>query len=214
MSSRGCCPGLGRPSGSRPPSAPERRDDQITLAFQKRSLEAQSPINYLWRTKMLLSTIGLTSRLRLLAFDSKATERPSPEIDAKREASSPTAPLGPLARLINWVVSVCRSRTKTSVTPFPSTALRLLASDSKATKRPSAEIEGLDELPSPPGPVAPPVRLTSLISPVRRSRRKTFETPLLSKRLRLSASDWKATKRPSAEIEGRNESPSAATPLI
>src|SRR3954471_10458855 len=38
-SSSGCCPGPGRPSGSRLPPMPERRDGQTTLAVE-RSLEA------------------------------------------------------------------------------------------------------------------------------------------------------------------------------
>ena len=31
----GCCPGLGKPSGSRLPSMPDRRDSQTTLAFSR-----------------------------------------------------------------------------------------------------------------------------------------------------------------------------------
>jgi hypothetical protein len=56
-----------------------------------------------------------------------------------------------------------------------SSSLRLVALDSKATKRPSAEIDGLLELPSAPPPGAVPlVRETSVVVFAWVSRTKTL----------------------------------------
>src|SRR3989338_3109327 len=88
------------------------------------------------------------------------------------------------------------SRTKTSGAPFVSPATRLLASERKATKRPSELMAGseLVELPS-----APPVEIETRrvlraqpSSPRQVSRQKTSVTPLPSPATRLSASEANA----------------------
>ena len=82
-----------------------------------------------------------------------------------------------------------------------SSAERLSASDSKATKRPSPEIAGSREAPSPPAPAAPVARLAKVVTFVAASRTKTFVKPLLSSAEMLSASVSKATWSPLAELE-------------
>ena len=161
------------------------------------------------RTKMF-DIPSLSAVLRLLASELKATERPFPEIEGLAELSSPPTPL--VARLTNRVVPFLRSRTKMFDTPSLSSMLRLLASDWKATKRPSAEIDGWNELSSPPTPLV--ARLTNRVVPFLRSRTKMFSKLSLSLSLKLFALDSKATKRPSAEIEGNSELSSPPTPLV
>ena len=108
---------------------------------------------------------------RLPATEWKATKRPSAEIEASSDDASPPAPAGPLARLTNVVVFVCRSRTKTSgVSSFASSAVKFSDTEVNATKRPSAEIDGAAENPSPASPATPLARLTYVVVPVCRSR--------------------------------------------
>src|SRR5690242_2032904 len=88
---------------------------------------------------------------------------------------------------------------------FVSPGTRLRARDQKATRRPSAEIEGQRLRRSLCfGPPRRPleVTLTRLVSPVLRSRTKTSMARFASWRTRFEASETKATRRPSAEIEG------------
>ena len=92
--------------------------------------------------KQATPTTSLSSALRLSAREAKATNRPSAEIEGSREPRSAGAPDAAFARLTRVVVFLCRSRTKV---PATDSALRLWASDWKATKRPSAEIEGVSE---------------------------------------------------------------------
>jgi hypothetical protein len=103
--------------------------------------------------------------------------------------------------LTRLVVPVWRSRTKTSRSPFVSPPTRFEAPEMKATKRPSAEIEA----PKPPKSACTPavLTLTRLVVPVWRSRMKTSDSPFVSPPTRFEATDSKATKRPSAEIEGK-----------
>ena len=56
------------------------------------------------------------------------------------------------------------------------------------------------------------VTLSRSIAPVWRSYTKTSAQPLVSPGTRLVASLWKATKRPSAETEGKVENASASAP--
>ncbi len=150
-----------------------------------------------------------------------------------------------------------------SQAPFVSPATRLVASDVKATKRPSAEIDGAAGASRSPAsrrstrsrarraplPVAhedvlsrrscrPPrgwrrrtrrrrsgrrrrstgrrssrspaprrwTRSRARSCPSERSRTKMSQLPFVSPATRLEAWDWKATKRPSAEIDGRARS--------
>src|SRR5438445_6238564 len=76
---------------------------------------------------------------RLLALDRNATKRPSAEIGAAKLSPLACAPWE--LTLTRVVLPVLRSRTKTSPTAFVSPPTRLVAVESKATKRPSTEIE-------------------------------------------------------------------------
>src|SRR3954454_7991081 len=87
---------------------------------------------------------------RLPAWLEKVTNRPSAEISGNALLFFACAPLE--ATLARKVVSVARSRTNTSVRRLVSSATRFPAWDRKATRRPSAEIDGeeLDPEPWPP----------------------------------------------------------------
>ena len=104
----------------------------------------------------------MSSGCRFVAEDMKATKRPSAEIAGSVEPSLPLAPVAPLARLTSVVVFVCRSRTNTSTRARPSSSgWRFVAVESKATKRPSAEIARTrNESSFPLAPAAPDARLT------------------------------------------------------
>src|SRR5439155_797933 len=135
---------------------------------------------------------------RFEANEPKATKRPSAEIDGPPLMSFPSMPAE--LTLTRVVVPVSRSRTKTSETPFVSPPTRFEASETKATKRPAAEIDGslLSLFPSTPAELT----LTLVMVPVSRSRTKTSPVPFVSPPTRFEASDQNATKRPSAEIDG------------
>src|SRR5947208_4418361 len=107
------------------------------------------------------------------------------------------------ATLTRSVTPVSRSWTRTSSALFVSPLTRLEAKLPKATKRPSAEMDGLKE-PSLPW-VPSDATLTRSVTPVRRSCTKTSEPPLVSPLTRLEAKLSKATKRPSAEMDGLKE---------
>ena len=94
-----------------------------------------------------------------------------------------------------------------------SSGCRFEAPELKATKRPSAEIAGSEELPSPLAPVAPVARLTSVVVFACRSRTNTSVIASVSSGCRFEASDSNATERPSAEIADRMERPFALAPV-
>jgi hypothetical protein len=127
---------------------------------------------------------SLSSSLRLRAPETKATKRPSAEIDGVSEESSPAAPATPLARLTRVVVCVCTLRTKTSMN-WPSSSLRLSAAEANATNRPSAEIEAPPASSSPDTPAVPPARLTRT--------RSSFAARAGAARLTISASARSST---------------------
>jgi hypothetical protein len=108
------------------------------------------------------------------------------------------------ATLARVTAPVCRSWTKTSNAPFVSPRTRLLATDSNATKRPSALIAG-DSLP-PSAWVPSEATLTRVVVPLCRSWTKMSEQAkgqgLVSPGTRLEAVDQKAMKRPSPLIAG------------
>ena len=107
--------------------------------------------------------------LRFVARDSYATTVPFAEIDGSPESPFAGEPSG--ARLTSVVVSVTRSRTKTSAPRRRRPSLRFAARESKATyARPPARSRGSWSPPSAPAPAAPVARLTSFVSPVSRSR--------------------------------------------
>src|SRR5215216_1881256 len=87
-----------------------------------------------------MSPVKLVSGARLSEDDSKATKRPSRLIAGAVPPALASAP--PVATLTRVVVPVWRSRTKTSGFLFRSPETRFVASDEKATKRPSALIAG------------------------------------------------------------------------
>jgi len=104
-------------------------------------------------TKM--SIVPLVSpATRLLAKLSKATKRPSAERAGLALKPLPSTP--PLSVDTRCISPVCKSLTKMSKVLFVSPATRLLASLSKATKRPSAERTGWG---LPPLPCTPSVRV-------------------------------------------------------
>src|SRR2546423_4087858 len=158
---------------------------------------------------------------RLVAADWKATKRPSALIAGRvpgRSAwtagpgrfrpsfSSNENGVGP--RLTRVVVPSRRSRTKTSVWWFVSAGTRLVASELKATKRPSPETDGASLFPLPWSPVWP--TLTRSVVLPWRSDRKTSWAVLLSPGATPDASLEKVTKRPSAETDAEEADPSAA----
>src|SRR3954447_18153022 len=74
----------------------------------------------------------------------------------------------------------------------------------KATKRPSAEITGGSIRKLEPFAWAPEeLALTRVVLPVFRLRRKTSSKVFVSPGTMFEAEEVKATKRPSAEIEGK-----------
>src|SRR5437762_4951613 len=139
---------------------------------------------------------------RLVAYDSKATKRPSALIEGLPLEPLPSVPA--LLTLTRSVVPVHRSRTNTSCHPLVSPATRLVESEVKATKRPSALIAGpspvslLPRFPSFPALST----LTRSVVPVRRSWTNTSGRPLVSPGTRLDAPETKATNRPLALIDG------------
>ena len=103
--------------------------------------------------------------------------------------------------LTRVVMPVQRSWTKTSTLLLVSPATRLLASEEKATTRPSALMAGLDRMPMKPlGPLPSCPRLLTLtrsVLPVRRSRTKMSAVSFVSPGTRSVARDENATNRPS-----------------
>ena len=146
---------------------------------------------------------------RLVAVETKATKRPS--------ALMATTPLPPfpwfpvLSTLTRSVVPVCRSWTNTSEVPLVSPGTRLVDLELKATKRPLALIKGLSLSEFPWFP-APSTLMRSVI-PVCRSWTNTSDRPLVSPGTRLVARESKATKRPSALIDGGGVGPSGGGPI-
>src|SRR5262249_11274326 len=89
---------------------------------------------------------------------------------------------------------------------------RFEAREVKATKRPLAEIEGSSDARFPLAPPTPLARLTSVVVFVWGSRTNTSTSPSPSAGSRFEAEESKAT-RPSAEIVGWSDWPTALAPL-
>ena len=150
---------------------------------------------------------------RLEASESKATKRPSPLMAGRALLKFPWLPtLSTLTLVVATApgsskipsASVSRSRTNTSRKPLLSPGTRLEATDSKATKRPSALMAAAPKSPLKLLPCVPALStLTLSVSPVWRSWTKTSKTPLVSPATRLVAVEAKATKRPSPLMTGR-----------
>ena len=144
------------------------------------------------RRKTLMNAFR-SSGARLLADDSKATNRPEGERSGLPEVSLPGAPAAPLARLTSVTVAAAISRTNTFATLLSSSLERLFASDVKATRFPSPEMLGLTASPLAAAPLAPARLLTRVVVLATRSRTKMLLTRLSSSGDRLSAPDRKAT---------------------
>jgi len=133
---------------------------------------------------------------RLDAEKVKATNLPSAEMDGSKES--------PLSGLPLWVTDarlvVCatRSRTNTSCA-LGSPRTRFDASESKATNRPLAEIDGSEELPLPVRPLV--LTDTSRVVCATRSRTNTSTRCGLVLWTRFCASEANTTYRPSAEMD-------------
>src|SRR4051794_11203258 len=155
-----------------------------------------------------------TPAARLPAAETKATSRPSPEIDGAADGPSAAAPVAPAARLASVVVPAKRSRTYTAGTPGGTSAsdTRPGASETKATRRPSAEMTGSVDVPRATAPVAPLARLTRVVQPISRSRTYTLATRETLSADRFLASDTKATRRPSPDSDGATAEASADGP--
>ena len=160
-------------------------------------------------TKM--SALPLVSpATRLLARDVNATKRPSALMASIPLLLFPWVPS--LATLTRSVVSVTRSRTKTSNSSLVSPATRLLASELNATKRPSALMAGKRLCSSPSLPSL--ATLTRSVVPLSRSWTKTSSSKLMSPATRLLAMDVNATKRPSALMAAPLLSPFSWVPSL
>src|SRR5260370_20557666 len=116
--------------------------------------------------------------------------------------------------LTSKVAPFTRSRTNTSVKLLVSPATRSLALLSKSAKRPLVEIPTGKESPLPP-PVPAKLRLTSVVVPFVRSRKKTFilggnrsgMALLLLSRTRLFAVLANRTHLPSGLLIRSHETP-------
>jgi hypothetical protein len=99
-------------------------------------------------------------------------------------------------------------------TPLVSPVTRLVASEAKATKRPSALIAGSRLSPLPW--TLPLETLTRVVVPAWRSRTNTSNAPLVSPPTRSVAFEAKAMNRPSPLIAGRPPPvlPSEGTPAL
>src|SRR5579884_3565931 len=146
---------------------------------------------------------------RLSAADWKATNRPSPLIDGEALGWSDWPPEPTLTRT---VVARCRSRTKTSVRWFVSPGTRLVASEAKATNRPSADSAGVTLARLPWTPLVS--TLTRSVAPVVRSKVKTSVASLVSPGTSAVAPLAKATVWPSALTAGDDADPPLEIRLV
>ena len=141
--------------------------------------------------------------------ESNATKRPSAEIEAADGAAVGARQVA-VAHECRRVRPGCRARRRPRRCRV-ARCERLLASGLNATKRPSAEIERGRRGRCRWRRAGVP--LTSVVVAAWVSCTKKLLAASLSPGLRLSAFESKATKRPSAEIEGSKELPSAPAPL-
>src|SRR5690349_676521 len=101
-----------------------------------------------------MSETPFPSDKRLLASDQNATKRPSPLIEGPKLGPSGAAP--PATTDAFRSVSACTSKTKMSLySSFVSPGIRLVASELKATNRPSALTAGDPDRPLEGVPLTP-----------------------------------------------------------
>src|SRR5882724_8723780 len=174
---------------------------------ETRTVEGVQPVapRQVSRTKTS-SVVLVSNATKLLAPELKATKRPSLLMPLPKLLPLAWVPsLATETRTVEGVQPVALrqvSRTKMFEAALVSPATRSLAPDSKATKRPSGLIEKLE----PPPPAWVPSLATETrtvegvqpVAPRQVLRTKMSEAALVSPATRLLASDWKATKRPSA----------------
>jgi hypothetical protein len=132
-------------------------------------------------------------------------------IDGKRLELFPCAP--PVATLISSVVPSWRSRTKMSWKLFTSPPTRSGAEESKATKRPSAVIDGAELSPCASAPAVE--MLTRVVLAASRSRTK-MSLDWLTSSSTSGASDSSATYRASelSELHPLSHGPKASLPSL
>ncbi len=158
-------------------------------------------------TKMSFASF-VSSSARLPAPEAKATSVPSAEMLGANENESASAPSG--VTETRTVVASVRSWTNTSVVPLVSLSTRSVAVESKATRSPSAEIDGFRPGADASSPSeATDTRTVVLVS---RSCTKTSCVPLVSPSTRFDAVETKAIAEPSSLITGPRLGPLAAVP--
>src|SRR5262245_36796679 len=137
---------------------------------------------------------------KVVPRDENATYRPSPEIEGSLLSLFPgTLGADSDTILMHFPTVAFISRTKACRAPG-ATAVRLVAEDSKATQRPSADTTGFSLSPSvgtPPTPME-----TSSVTPVSRLRRNTSKNPFVSPGTSVLAVVANTTNRPSREMTG------------
>lgn len=146
-------------------------------------------------TRKMSFVVSRSPSTRLSAKLSKAIQRPSAEMLGLAEAPLASPP----SREVDTrtVTASKMSRTKMSLTPFPSSATNVLASLSNATNAPLPEMAGAKEPRSPTPPVVS--ALTSTRLPVARSRTNRSLLLLPSSGWGSLARVWNSTNLPLAE---------------
>lgn len=165
------------------------------------------------RRRYTSRTVSVSSGLRFVEPDTKATRLPSPCSDGWEDEASPLAPVAPAARLASATAPVSRSRTYTSAAASRSAGSRFVPCEMNATRRPSVEIDASIEGPLLRAPAAPGARLTSVVVAAARSRRNTSTPSSVSAGSSVVAPESKATRRPSREIRARWDPRSPAAPV-
>src|SRR6266496_815550 len=106
------------------PSAEILEDRSLPLLCTPLALTETSVVTFVAVSRTNISSVPFVSPLtRLLAFDTKATYRPSPEMDVPPEPASVCTPSRPTETRV--VVFKIVSRTKISEYPFVSPSTRL-----------------------------------------------------------------------------------------
>ena len=192
-----------RASAGAPPAPVARLTSVVVLATRS-------------RTKTLSSAL-LSSADRLSASEVKTTSRPSAESPGPPELPSAPAPAAPVARVTRTVVFAAASRTKMLVTPLSSSAERVSATLSNATRSPLAVIAGENALAStgaPAGPVAREIRTTSSLAASAGEARAAGADGGQGERDEPCSPAWVAhrTVRPTGTSKGGSGAPGARRP--
>lgn len=167
----------------------------------------------------------------LLAWESKATKRPSPEMAGSWLSPFDSAvvlvDVVPIDARVDWPLARFQTKMfeRPAVMGVEMLEFRLLAVDSKATKKPLLLMDGFELSPFTAEPWS---GVTSVRVPPWISRTKILIWPaapvvaevvpvvvpvVVPPETKLPAADWNATKRPSAEMLGFVLSAFASAPL-